>query len=299
MSSNRVTWSPSTDPNINYYALARASSSGGPWSSLGNVTHNTSDGNVYDATNGVFYYVDNSGTATSWYRIIATDIYSQTSSPSIFQVGGIYPSSRTEVGVCNLALSMCGVKRRITSLSDTTSTEAVLVNSHYATVRDNLLMEAEWPFATKRATLTYLTDATTGEALRRTGYGFMYDLPQDCLIDRYLHTGINNPLPSQRIPYAIEASDSGDSLVLLTDAQNPELVYTAQVTNPGAMPAYFVDALAARLAMALIVPMAIQPGLASMMNQMMLQKVTRAIAMAFRQGQEEVAPDSEFISIRG
>jgi hypothetical protein len=298
MASNRVTWQPSTDSDIASYALSRGTSSAGPWTSLGTVVHNTGNSAVYDATNGVFYFVDNGGTSTSWYRIIATDSLAQTSPPSIFQVGGIYPQNRTEVGICNLALSMCGAKRQITSLTATNSVEAIACGANYETVRDNILMEVPWPFATKRAVLTPLTDATTGQYQKRTGYGYMFDLPQDCLLDRFIHAGINSPLPSQRIPYAIEPADSGVSMVLLTDAMNPELVYTARVV-PGLMPAYFVDALAARLALALVLPLTIQPAYANMMNGLATQKMNRAVAMSFRQGQAEVAPDSEFISFRG
>jgi hypothetical protein len=299
MASNRVTWLPSTDPDIATYTVYRGTTSVGPtWVQLAIITHSLTDSAVYSTTEGLFFYVDDVGTSTSWYKIVAEDGTSQLSSPSIFQVGGVYPTGRTDVSIANLALGLCGVKRYITSLSATNTVEAVTCGLNYPIVRDELLSEIDWPFARKRASLTYLVDSL-GEVVTRTGWGYMYDLPQDCLLDRYIHVGINQPIAHQRVPYSIEPSETGQSMVLLTDHDAPELVYTSQVTDPNSFPSYFVNALAARLAMAMIVPLAIDKAAAQHVYALANQMTNRAVAMAFRQGETGPAPDSEFTQVRG
>ena len=83
---NTVYWSPSTDANIQDYLLARGPSSTGPWTPIATVVHNLA-GASYNAAAGKFFYVDNAGVGTDWYRLNARDTSLQQSVDTIFQAG--------------------------------------------------------------------------------------------------------------------------------------------------------------------------------------------------------------------
>jgi hypothetical protein len=70
--SVRVTWQPSADANIASYDIERALSIGGPWTFLVNVIH-AIPGADWDANSTAFFYVDATGSASTYYRLIAID----------------------------------------------------------------------------------------------------------------------------------------------------------------------------------------------------------------------------------
>lgn len=79
---NKITWLPSTDPNIYSYTVESAMDMSGPFSVLATIIHDTNNPAVYDSSVGKFYYEDAGGGASTWYRLIATDSLNQSSSPS-------------------------------------------------------------------------------------------------------------------------------------------------------------------------------------------------------------------------
>jgi hypothetical protein len=93
--SNRITWAPSTDPNISTYTVESGPAQVGPFSTLAVITHNLGNASVYDSVNGVFYLVDAAGTAGTWYRITATDLAAQSAVGAPFNVGGTSAVSTT------------------------------------------------------------------------------------------------------------------------------------------------------------------------------------------------------------
>jgi hypothetical protein len=199
----------------------------------------------------------------------------------------------TDVQLVNLALLRIGVKALITSLSDT-STEGVVALNTYATVRDSLLSRAWWPFATKRAALSLAAGVT------RSGWQYAYALPNDCLAPQYLFTGTRRPASGQRVPFQVEATGAFPAAlpVLLTDAKDAELVYTASV-SAGAFDALFADALAWALAAEFTLSLAVQPAVAQRALQMAEVSFLRAVTAAHRASEPDVPPESEFILARG
>lgn len=88
---NTIYWSPSTDANIQDYLLARGVTASGPWVDVATVTHNLGGPN-YNSALAKFFYVDNIGTGTDWYKLNARDAALQVSNDSIFQAGAGAPT---------------------------------------------------------------------------------------------------------------------------------------------------------------------------------------------------------------
>ncbi len=118
--------------------------------------------------------------------------------------------SVTEIDICNLALRKVGAQT-IMSL-DEQSENARLCKIFYPRVRDTVLRLYPWNCATKRASLTALSEAPA------FGYAYQYTLPPDCLFVQRMD--------NQDIDYKIEGR------VLLTDSTTANILYTARVTNP-------------------------------------------------------------------
>jgi hypothetical protein len=96
--SVRVSWLPSDDSNIASYDIERAFSVAGPWTFVANVLHVVAGPN-WDAPTTSFFYTDNSGVGSSWYRLTAIDALAQRSPTSDpFQAHGGQP----QPGVPNL-----------------------------------------------------------------------------------------------------------------------------------------------------------------------------------------------------
>jgi hypothetical protein len=89
----KVTWQPSTDPDVVSFTLEKSISMGGPWSTLATISAEESGPN-WDPVNTVFFYDDSLGNEASWYRLTATDSEGQSSSPSDpFRAATTQPSS--------------------------------------------------------------------------------------------------------------------------------------------------------------------------------------------------------------
>lgn len=197
----------------------------------------------------------------------------------------------TPAQVCNLALLRVGQRQLIDSL-DENSLQARTCKALYATARDSALEACWWPFATRRANLP-LTNST------RSGWGYVYTAPADCLQARYIYSGSRTPSAANRIAFSLELNDTGNGRIICTDQQAPELVYTAQLTTEALWPGLFVNAMAWRLAVELCLALPIKPQVALAMDRGLEKAMAAAIATAMREGQEDAEPDSEFVTIRG
>jgi hypothetical protein len=126
----------------------------------------------------------------------------------------------TVISICNRALGALGVKRRITSLSETT-TEAKECAERWEEVRDRLFGAYDWRWARRHKALTALeVDAPEDWALA-------YALPEDCVEPRSIWPGTRNPRADQRIPFesrllraieAVEGEIPGQTLMIPQDA---------------------------------------------------------------------------------
>lgn len=214
--------------------------------------------------------------------------------------------------ICNKALARIGVKIYIDDLVSDQTQEAETCNIFYEDARDSLLAEFPWAFAKRRAVL-----ALTAET--RSGWVYAFAMPSDCIRPLYIYpsslesvevaasnpdvlSGVwvnpRTPRADQRIPYDIEASASADSQLILCDYQTPELVYVSRITDVTKFPFLFSDALSWLLASELALPLTAKQGLEAQMRQRFYQILEQARAQSLESVQEDVAPDSEFISVR-
>ena len=92
------------------------------------------------------------------------------------QEGTAASSTWTDVDICNAALLRAGVTKRITSLLDT-DTLSALCNDEYSAIRDQLLEDHPWHFATKYDNIAS-EDATDPDWY----WTYRYALPSDCVL---------------------------------------------------------------------------------------------------------------------
>jgi hypothetical protein len=186
--------------------------------------------------------------------------------------------AESDVDICNRALASVGVTKLIESLDQSGSVEAEQCSLWYARLRDEMLRDRIWKFATRRAVLAVVA----GES--RSDWAFVYALPANCLKIRGLvlpgarspwmlqgypfayyqgassYTGVGVPASNKTVPYDIEARvDDQDEVigkVLLADMEDAEIIYTVRVTNPQAFDPDFEAALEAYLASKLALSLA-------------------------------------------
>jgi hypothetical protein len=81
MAGNRITWLPNSGADTASYNLERATGLAGPWAVIVNIPQ---DQNVlhYDVATGTLFYQDETGTPTSFYRLIAVGTDATLSPPS-------------------------------------------------------------------------------------------------------------------------------------------------------------------------------------------------------------------------
>lgn len=132
--------------------------------------------------------------------------------------------------IANLALSKLGDEGEISSL-DEDSRAARAVNGCFAMMRDAVLRDHPWNFATRRAQLAALAELPTGH----WGDGSLFPLPADFI--RLL--SIEGDLPWQL---------EGRNLLVNTTAAL-KIRYTARITDTGEFDPLFAEALACRIAM--------------------------------------------------
>lgn len=170
------------------------------------------------------------------------------------------------VEICNIALGYLGASP-IESLDDTT-TEAQLCAANYDAVRDAVLQERPWTFAVARRSLT--ADATAPANV--WGYRF----PLNPLSLRVFEVYVGDELVTE---WDVEGR------FVLCDEAGPVVVKTVdQVANPALLSAGFVQAMAARLAATLAVPIANSRALQGDLWQLYASLVKKAGAVDGMQG---------------
>lgn len=138
----------------------------------------------------------------------------------------------TTVEICNMALVRLGIPP-VVSLDESGETAGKL-RAFFPALRDRLLSEHSWSFATKSDTPPLLSEESPDPQ-----FEFVLGMPPDCI--RIIETEGNRPF--RRIGFRI-----------LTDLYPVKVLYTARVTDPGLFDPRFtealIDLLTAELAMA-------------------------------------------------
>lgn len=164
--------------------------------------------------------------------------------------------SVSPVDVCNIALQQIGAQSSISSVNPSDgSTEGNACTLFYTPMMQGLSRAAHWNFARKQANLTLLRAAViNGEVSPDpppTPWLYEYAYPQDCLAARfilpYLNPAQGTAIPfttsqavvplwanSPAIPFVVSSDKDtqGNPIrVILCNASQPVLVYTADYTN--------------------------------------------------------------------
>jgi len=197
----------------------------------------------------------------------------------------------SEVQICNLALSHLGVGKEIASLTENSS-EAAACNRFFTIVRDNVLRDHPWSFATKFLTLALVESNPTTE------WGYSYTYPVDCLFFRRILSGIRNDTRQSRASSRITSSTA--SLMIYTDVQDAVAEYTFRETNSERFSAGFTMAFSYLLAEA-IAPQ-VSGGdpfnLKAAAARSYILALTRAEANDINEQQDEEHPEAEAIRAR-
>lgn len=200
----------------------------------------------------------------------------------------------SKTSICNQALGRIGVRAFLQDVDAETgqASEAETCLVYYDDARDEVLEAFPWPFATRRATLAERADD------ERQEWTYVYATPTDMLRPLEINTGSRPVLSSLRIPFALEDVGNGESTVLLSDAQDPELIYIARIENTERYPGHFTAALSFRLAADLALAIPGKAPLADQMWKLYQGALQRAAALAACSGQPDATPDAAFIRER-
>lgn len=191
----------------------------------------------------------------------------------------------SKVEVFNLALSLCGVGRRLAS-PDSAGPEAEVCRLWYDRTRTFILKAAWWQCVLRTDRLALVAEATGSiwqPGLPPPRYRFAYAFPADYLYPRYLHSGA-----------AFEVTNLDDlTPVLVTNDDEPILAYSKDQPDdtfwdPGLMMA-IVHGLAAFIARGLTGKPILGQSLLQAANEIILQ--ARASAANVDNVQYQSLPD--------
>ncbi len=156
----------------------------------------------------------------------------------------------SEVAICNQALSWLG-GNLITSLDDGT-TEAILCKANYDLLRNAVLEEGKWSFATKRFKLL------PGPVAPVYGYSTKFPVPSEVLlviearddnnqgVSGNLFTTSESANGSSRLDWRLEGDSDGLFIVATTDVIFCKCI--VEITDTTKFTTTFNQALAARIA---------------------------------------------------
>lgn len=189
----------------------------------------------------------------------------------------------SEVSICNQALGWLGEKL-IISLSDP-SVAAQLCKLNYAPLRDALIESRDWAFAMKRVSLAKLA------AVPSWGYAQQFQVPADLL--RLIWVGADAQL--EEVNPVDNWQREGDKI--MANASTVYIRYLYGVSDVGLFPPMFVQALAARLAADLAMPITNSRALQRDMFGLFESKMSEAGVSDAMQGRTRVIR-SQDLSVR-
>jgi len=179
----------------------------------------------------------------------------------------------SEVSICNQALGWLGANL-ITSLDDET-TEAVLCKANYSHLRDAVLEEADWTFATRRFKLVKSPNEPV------YGYANKFQIPNDALRLISATNREDNRNDTDEFDWRRE-----ENFILANDA----VVYSkivVRITDPKRFSFMFIQALAYRIAAELATPLTESRTKEEKMQQMYEHRINKAKASDGSQGKSD------------
>jgi hypothetical protein len=185
----------------------------------------------------------------------------------------------TALALCSRALLSIGAQP-IAAFDEGTA-EAEVAANLYPAIRDSLLSAHPWSFATGQATLPRLAATPVAD------FAHAYQLPAGLL--RVLSAGV--PDRGQGLTYRIleERLHSNADQVVLTYIFRPD---------ESALPAFFADALAARLAAEFCLPLTEDAGRAQLLHNLADAQARRARNIDSQQATPRAIGDFPLLTVR-
>jgi hypothetical protein len=205
----------------------------------------------------------------------------------------------SDVDICNLALIAIGHTKLIQNFEED-STEADVCQTVFEQCRDEVLEAVAWPFATRRSAPARLTATTLELGDVPDEWSYAYALPADCVPNglRRISTGSRNLRDDEETPFVVEYDGELEQLIVLTDDDAPEFVYTARIEDTTLYSPTFVRALAERIAIELVRGLRKDAKLVPLHAQAYQAALGKAVAAAKRNQHPDPAPLPEHIAGR-
>lgn len=149
----------------------------------------------------------------------------------------------SEIAVCNIALVWLGCNQISSFPPAQTIPEAVNCEAVYDEAKHATLEDRDWTFAAKRDTLVPLAMAPD------FGYAYKFQIPADCLRLRFVSQQPFRTQPKDNLDWQKEGDE------IFADVSKVYIKYTKIVTDPTDYSPGFTQALAAKIAMQLAIPL--------------------------------------------
>jgi hypothetical protein len=204
----------------------------------------------------------------------------------------------SKIAICNQALGWLG-GTLITSFSDN-SAEAKLCNANYDALRDAVLEEREWTFAVERIEPARLVSVPK--------YGFTYEFQIPATVIRVLQVsrkgasagivGLSADSPSLGLGDYAELPWLREGQTIRCNAEQIYARVIQQITDTTKHSKAFDQALAARIAMDLAIPLTSSRALQQDMAAMYGEKISLAAASDGMQGRSYKTRSNSLTSVR-
>jgi hypothetical protein len=191
-----------------------------------------------------------------------------------------------------MALSHLGIDGEIANVLTEKSPEANACRRFYSNSLAVVLGEFPWPFATRFATLELVEEDPTDE------WAYSYRYPSGCLYIHRILSGIREDYQGSRVEFRISSDATG--LLILTDQEDAQVEYGADITDTALFPADFNEALSYRIAASIAPRLTGGDPFKLGDKAMQMYRMTMAAAKAGSVNEEQLAVpvDSEFVRVR-
>lgn len=198
-------------------------------------------------------------------------------------------ASKTQI--VNIALNRIGVSKQVANVDTENSREALSAKIIFDDDRDYVLRDFAWPWATGYAVLGLV--AGTSSVPVNGDWQYAYRYPSDAIFIRRIVTpglGRNDPNPP-----AFRVGSDVQGRLLYTNQPEVTVEYTRRVTDAGEFDAVFTSMLAWRLGAMLAPALSRMTDAAKLCLQMYDYEKSRAETRALNEGQQDTAPQAEWI----
>jgi hypothetical protein len=200
--------------------------------------------------------------------------------------------------IVNLALILIGQTAPVENLATDGTETADVANRIYPQDRDEVLAAFPWRFARKRVKPAALVSATLDNGDVPTGWEYAFAVPGDAVKGQILGLyPYDDVQPSDSPPFDMAYDGTTGQPIILANDDEPEFVYTAQITDPTQYPPLFVRALAAKLAEDFVLGLRKDPKLGQVAHAYYVDALGKARAEAARD-QNQTRPIPKHLAVR-